>query len=350
MYSQLVNHYYELATLFYEVGWCPSFHFAYRMLGESFSESIRRHEYYLAGFLGLKPGSKVLDVGCGIGGPYRNIARFTKWDITGVTLNEYQVSRANTLCKQQGLDKTCRSIQGDFMKLSSFFPKATPSSAPQATAGPALPPFLQPLRPARVCACPPPVLVFPKAHPTPLQESFDGAYAIEATCHAPERRGVYGEIFKLMKPGAIFACYEWCLTDGYDGSPLHKKYKKQIEEGDGLPDLCHTSEVSAALRDCGFEIIHSRDMAEDPNQETPWYITMTPALNPFSQRIQFTRVGMFLTAWGLKLLEFLYVVPSGTSKVQMMLQQAALGLAGGGSTKSFTPMYLAVCRKPGPKK
>uniref|UniRef100_A0A7S0VWW3 Methyltransferase n=2 Tax=Hemiselmis tepida TaxID=464990 RepID=A0A7S0VWW3_9CRYP len=304
MYSQLVNHYYELATLFYEVGWCPSFHFAYRMLGESFSESIRRHEYYLAGFLGLKPGSKVLDVGCGIGGPYRNIARFTKWDITGVTLNEYQVSRANTLCKQQGLDKTCRSIQGDFMKLSSFFPK----------------------------------------------ESFDGAYAIEATCHAPERRGVYGEIFKLMKPGAIFACYEWCLTDGYDGSPLHKKYKKQIEEGDGLPDLCHTSEVSAALRDCGFEIIHSRDMAEDPNQETPWYITMTPALNPFSQRIQFTRVGMFLTAWGLKLLEFLYVVPSGTSKVQMMLQQAALGLAGGGSTKSFTPMYLAVCRKPGPKK
>lgn len=87
-----------------------------------------------------------------------------------VTLNEYQVKRANHLCKQLGLDKTCRSVQGDFMKLSTIFAKG----------------------------------------------SFDGAYAIEATCHAPERRGVYGEIFKVLKPGAYFATYEWCLTDLYD--------------------------------------------------------------------------------------------------------------------------------------
>ena len=181
--------------------------------------------------------------------------------------------------------------------------------------------------------------------------SFDGVYAIEATCHAPERRGVYGEIFKVMKPGAVFACYEWCLTDRYDASSAeHRRYKKQIEEGDGLPDICHTSEVSRALADCGFEILHERDMALDANQDTPWYITMTPAWNPFSQRIQFTGLGMWATKWGLKLLEFLYLVPSGTSKVQVMLQQAALGLAGGGVTGSFTPMYLTVCRKPGGRK
>jgi len=62
-----------------------------------------------------------------------------------------------------------------------------------------------------------------------LQESFDGAYAIEATCHAPERRGVYGEIFKVLKPGAYFATYEWCLTDLYDKSnPKHRLMKKQV--------------------------------------------------------------------------------------------------------------------------
>lgn len=40
-YAKLVNAYYELATLFYEWGWGASFHFAYRLRGESFAESIR---------------------------------------------------------------------------------------------------------------------------------------------------------------------------------------------------------------------------------------------------------------------------------------------------------------------
>jgi sterol 24-C-methyltransferase len=87
-YTTLVNAYYELATLFYEWGWGQSFHFAYQLPGETFQHAIRRHEYYLAGRLGVKAGDKVLDCGCGIGGPMRNIARFTRAKVTGVTLNE----------------------------------------------------------------------------------------------------------------------------------------------------------------------------------------------------------------------------------------------------------------------
>jgi sterol 24-C-methyltransferase len=145
-YTTLVNSYYELATLFYEWGWGQSFHFAYQLKGESFKESIARHEYYLAGRLGLKKGDKVLDVGCGIGGPMRNIARFTRANITGVTLNEYQVIRGNELNAAAGLSDTAKSVQCDFMKLDKF-----------------------------------------------EDNSFDGVYAIEATCHAPVRETVYGE-------------------------------------------------------------------------------------------------------------------------------------------------------------
>lgn len=87
-YTTLVNAYYELATLFYEWGWGDSFHFAYQLKHESFKTAIARHEYYLAGRLGVKAGDRVLDCGCGIGGPMRNIARFTRAKITGVTLNE----------------------------------------------------------------------------------------------------------------------------------------------------------------------------------------------------------------------------------------------------------------------
>ena len=119
-YTTLVNAYYELATLFYEWGWGQSFHFAYQLKGETFNQAIARHEYYLAGRLGVKKGDKVLDVGCGIGGPLRNIARFTRADITGVTLNEYQVIRGNALTNAAGLSATARSVQQDFMKLNDF--------------------------------------------------------------------------------------------------------------------------------------------------------------------------------------------------------------------------------------
>ena len=40
-------------------------------------------------------GQKVLDVGCGVGGPARNIARFSGADITGITINDYQVGAAH---------------------------------------------------------------------------------------------------------------------------------------------------------------------------------------------------------------------------------------------------------------
>ena len=95
---------------------------------------------------------------------HRNISRFTGAKVTGVTINKYQVARGNELNAQAGLEKTCKSVQGDFMELP-----------------------------------------FPDS-------SFDGVYAIEATCHAPDRTKVFAEIYRVLKPGQMFACYEWCLT------------------------------------------------------------------------------------------------------------------------------------------
>lgn len=73
----MVDQYYDLATDFYEFGWGESFHFGHRFAHETLKESLVRHEYYLASRLGLQPGMHCLDVGCGVGGPARNIARFS---------------------------------------------------------------------------------------------------------------------------------------------------------------------------------------------------------------------------------------------------------------------------------
>lgn len=49
-----------------------SFYFAPRLKSETWKESIKRAEY-LALRCRMGPSSKVLDVGCGVGGPMRNI-------------------------------------------------------------------------------------------------------------------------------------------------------------------------------------------------------------------------------------------------------------------------------------
>ena len=60
--------------------------------------------------------------------------------------------------------------------------------------------------------------------------TFDAIYAIEATCHAPDKAGVYGEIFRVLKPGHCFAAYEWCMTDKYDPSnERHRAIKLGVE-------------------------------------------------------------------------------------------------------------------------
>ncbi|KAH0931473.1 hypothetical protein HID58_008590 [Brassica napus] len=109
--EKYVNKYYDLATSFYEYGWGESFHFAHRWNGESLRESIKRHEHFLALQLGVKPGQKVLDVGCGIGGPLREIARFSNSSVTGINNNEYQITRGKELNRLAGVDKTCNFVK-----------------------------------------------------------------------------------------------------------------------------------------------------------------------------------------------------------------------------------------------
>ncbi len=52
------------------------------------------------GLLGLKPGMRALDCGCGVGGPMRTIASASGAKVTGLTINDYQVGRAKYHNKQ----------------------------------------------------------------------------------------------------------------------------------------------------------------------------------------------------------------------------------------------------------
>nr|APF46946.1 (S)-adenosyl-L-methionine sterol-C24-methyltransferase 2 [Paris polyphylla] len=295
-YSDMVNKYYDLTTSFYEFGWGESIHFAARWNGESLRESIKRHEHFLALQLGLKSGMKVLDVGCGIGGPLREIARFSSTSITGLNNHEYQISRGMELNNLAGLSGSCNFVKADFMKM----------------------PF--------------------------SDNTFDAIYAIEATYHAPDLLSCYKEIFRVLKPGQCFAAYEWCMTEHYDpDNESHRQTKAVIELGNGLPDVRLTSQCLQALKLAGFEVIWEKDLALD--SPVAWYLPLDTSRFSMTS-FPLTAFGRFITRTMVKTLEYVRLAPEGSHRVSSFLEKAAEGLAEGGRKEIFTPMYFFLVRKP----
>lgn len=297
-YRRLTNHCYDLVTDFYEYGWGHSFHFAPRAPNESFSASLARHERYLAHRLALRPGMRVADLGCGVGGPLREIARFSGATIVGVNNNEYQLERARKLTDEAGLGPLAEFLKSDFMRLDS------------------------------------------------PDNSFDAAYAIEATVHAPNKVGCYAEVFRVLKPGGHFAAYEYCVTGRFDpDNPIHQRLKSDIEIGGALPDISFASQIDDALREVGFELLEARDLAENPGPGIPWYQPLAGSRFSFAG-MRRSRMGRMVTRVMLRLLEAFGVVPGGTVQVSEILNLCATGMVAAGRLGIFTPMYFVYARKP----
>lgn len=312
-YASITRQYYNLATDFYEYGWSQSFHFCRFGPREAFAAAIARHEHYLAHAIGIKKSHHVLDVGCGVGGPAREIARFTGAHVTGITINEYQVQRATRYAAQDGLAGQCRFVVGDFMDL-------------------------------------------------PFDEGqFDAVYAIEATVHAPSLEAVYKQVYRVLKPGGVFGVYEWVMTDKYDHENLrHRQIRLDIEQGDGIANMMKAEDALAAIRAAGFELLEAEDLAErfvgervEGSDPAPWYWPLDSTAWRYASTVG-DLLGTFrMSPWGrffahgfMATLETLRLAPPGTKKTGDSLAQAADALVAGGKERLFTPMFLMVARKP----
>jgi sterol 24-C-methyltransferase len=252
--------------------------------------------------------AQVLDVGCGVGGPARRVAEFAGAHVTGINNNAYQLQRAEALTAAQWgphHNGSCRFLRGDFMDLA------------------------------------------------PLgRGSFDAAYQIEATCHAPDLGGVLAQIYGALKPGGCFASYEWCLTADYDASnPEHVSISHDILRGNGLPGLRSTQDVLGALKAVGFEVVDARDLAAC--SPVPWYhpldcsnSVLTATFSRSGGGFRTSRLGRTVTRAAVTVLETLRIAPKGTCEVSAFLEAGADALVAGGKQGIFTPMFFTLARKP----
>ncbi|KAL5994174.1 SUMO protein smt3 [Asimina triloba] len=281
-----VDTFYNLVTDIYEWGWGQSFHFSPSLPGKSHKDATRLHEEMAVDLLAVKPGDRILDVGCGVGGPMRAIAAHSRSHVVGITINDYQVKRAKIHNKKAGLDSLCEVVCGNFLQM-------------------------------------------------PFDDScFDGAYSIEATCHAPLLEDVYGEIYRVLKPGALYVSYEWVTTELYRAEdPEHVEIIQGIERGDALPGLRSYNQIAEIARKVGFEVVEERDLARPPAGE--WW-----------RRLKMGRIAYWRNHVVVTVLTMLGIAPKGVVDVHEMLFQTADYLTRGGETGIFTPMHMILCRKP----
>lgn len=264
-------------------------------------ESIKRHEHYLAAHLNLREGDRCLDLGCGVGGPYRNIARFSGARVDGITINQYQVRVGQRYNEKLGLLDLCKSTEGDFMHLPWD------------------------------------------------DETFDAAYQIEATCHAPDRTACFSELNRCLKMGGVFGGYSWVMTPKFDPeNEEHMRIKISIEAGNGLPTLTTFDDVRDALGASGFELLEDVDvnLGEDESNRITWYAPLEGSYSPWNlQGFRMTWLGRQCTHIMVSTLELLGIAPKGTTKVSKILNATADDLVNGGRLGIFTPSHFYIARK-----
>ena len=115
----------------------------------------------------LPRGSRVLDVGCGIGGSARILARDYGFDVLGISISPAQIKRAEQLTGQGDL---CRFSVMDALDLQLS------------------------------------------------NESFDGVWSVEAGPHMPDKQKYADEMLRVLRPGGFLAIADWNRREQFEDS------------------------------------------------------------------------------------------------------------------------------------
>ncbi|CAK7564077.1 MAG: hypothetical protein SEPTF4163_001960 [Sporothrix epigloea] len=168
------------------------------------------YEESIARDLGLTPGDRVLDIGCGRGRVAAHMAKYSGAHITGINIDPNQLAQAREWNAQQGLSNTF--VERDQNDLPLPFADA----------------------------------------------SFDAFYQIQAFSLCQDLPAMFREVYRVLKPGARFSFLDWVQLPAYDATnPEHVALMRRVKPLIGAVGTPTPAGLEQALTDAGFRVTRS---------------------------------------------------------------------------------------------
>lgn len=153
---------------------------------------------------------RVLDIGCGIGGPMRGVVRATGANVTGLTINRYQIARGREIVSTlpQYMQDRCHFEHQDYLNIKGM-----------------------------------------------EEGAYDAAFYMESSLHCEDRSKTFKEAYRLLKPGGRLVAMEYVLLDGWDEKdPYQQELMRLHLHGNGAARTPTIAEDLKFFEDAGFVV------------------------------------------------------------------------------------------------
>ncbi|EXJ84354.1 hypothetical protein A1O3_05021 [Capronia epimyces CBS 606.96] len=270
--KERIRHHYELASDYYYSLWGQHIHHAYFLSPTDTKETGQINLInLLLDISGLAPDSTVLDVGCGIGGTTRHLAREHGCTVTGITISGRQVQIAQRLTGEE----------------VATFATGTGGSAPSQTSttggadadgftadGP---------RGGRVKYIELDAEKMETAFPP---SSFDCVWISEALSHFPDKPLFFRNSARVLRGNGKgkLVIADWFRAENLTEQQTEADIKP-IEDGMLLPPLCTQAEYVAMAEAAGLKLLHApKDISKDVAKtwDISWTLVSSPSLWAFA--------------------------------------------------------------------
>ena len=185
-------------------------------INRSIPENQCLWEQKLANDLNVKPGSKILDIGCGSGIIANDVSFYTNSKVYGINIDNKQLQQAREFAKK---NKTKNEfIYQDFNNKYEF-----------------------------------------------PDNYFDAIYSVQALCSFIHNLDVFKELYRILKPGGKVYIQDALLLDAFDKNDTHHmkllKSFRQVTEGSVWR---HYKYYEDMITDAGFKLLMSKQQNQLP--------------------------------------------------------------------------------------